>query len=359
MHFVDTDLVQQWDEKRGTCSTVDEVDAWFLDAYGGGGMEEKHAVYTMADVKLSVVDAFQPFVDRFIDTFMAANPNTIRNDRITSFINALYPEMREALEIEPAFSEWNDLAKRTEHLHAKLQKKARAKLAAVQSTQSASDLERWEKLTDRLERVEASIAALHTRGRGRGNSMPRGGRGGYAVYGNRPSPQVAYGFTPGRNAGSGWRGRYRGRGGMPGGVYRGRGGHNGFNNNSPVVPAILALSAAGGSGLKVLGETTISLSHPNNPEKKFLHTLLVTADTGYNLVLGQDFLKLKDPVVQYHYREDRLVVADLPVFYCWYDDGRKLMRVAPLQRTKVTKRSRALLRVDVDGVGEEETVILR
>uniref|UniRef100_A0A0G4IBS5 Uncharacterized protein n=1 Tax=Chromera velia CCMP2878 TaxID=1169474 RepID=A0A0G4IBS5_9ALVE len=27
IHFVDTDLVQQWDEKRGTCSTVNEVDA--------------------------------------------------------------------------------------------------------------------------------------------------------------------------------------------------------------------------------------------------------------------------------------------------------------------------------------------
>uniref|UniRef100_A0A0G4IBH7 Uncharacterized protein n=1 Tax=Chromera velia CCMP2878 TaxID=1169474 RepID=A0A0G4IBH7_9ALVE len=81
--------------------------------------------------------------------------------------------------------------------------------------------------------------------------------------------------------------------------------------------------------------------------------------TGYDLVLGQDFLKLKDPVMQYHYREDRLVVADLPVFHCWYDDGRKPMRVAPLHHTKVTKRSRALLRVDVDGVGEEETVILR
>uniref|UniRef100_A0A0G4F5S3 Uncharacterized protein n=1 Tax=Chromera velia CCMP2878 TaxID=1169474 RepID=A0A0G4F5S3_9ALVE len=134
MHFVDTDLVQQWDEKRRTCSTVNEVDAWFLDAHGGGGMEEKHAVYTMADVKLSVADAFQPFVDRFIDTFIAANPNTIRNHRITPFINALYPEMREALEIEPAFSEWNDLVKRTKHLHAKLQKKARAKLTAVQST---------------------------------------------------------------------------------------------------------------------------------------------------------------------------------------------------------------------------------
>uniref|UniRef100_A0A0G4HW38 Uncharacterized protein n=1 Tax=Chromera velia CCMP2878 TaxID=1169474 RepID=A0A0G4HW38_9ALVE len=129
--------------------------------------------------------------------------------------------------------------------------------------------------------------------------------------------------------------------------------------DSPVVPATLALSAAGGSGLKVLGETTISLSHPNNPEKKFPHILLVTADTGYDLVLGQDFLKLKDPVVQYHYREDRLVVADLPVFHCWYDDGRKPMRVALLRHTKVTKRSRTLLRVDVDGVGEEETVILR
>uniref|UniRef100_A0A0G4HR36 Peptidase A2 domain-containing protein n=1 Tax=Chromera velia CCMP2878 TaxID=1169474 RepID=A0A0G4HR36_9ALVE len=129
--------------------------------------------------------------------------------------------------------------------------------------------------------------------------------------------------------------------------------------DSPVVPAILALSAVGGSGLKVLGETTISLSHPNNPEKKFPHTLLVIANTGYDLVLWQDFFKLKDPVVQYHYREDRLVVADLPVFHCWYDDGRKPMCVAPLHRTKVMKRSHALLRVDIDGVGEEETVILR
>uniref|UniRef100_A0A0G4HA46 Reverse transcriptase domain-containing protein n=1 Tax=Chromera velia CCMP2878 TaxID=1169474 RepID=A0A0G4HA46_9ALVE len=79
--------------------------------------------------------------------------------------------------------------------------------------------------------------------------------------------------------------------------------------DSPVVLATLALSAAGESGLKVLGETTISLSHPNNLEKKFLHTLLVTADTGYDLVLGQDFLKLKDPVVQYHYREDSCVAS--------------------------------------------------
>uniref|UniRef100_A0A0G4HV34 Uncharacterized protein n=1 Tax=Chromera velia CCMP2878 TaxID=1169474 RepID=A0A0G4HV34_9ALVE len=131
IHFVDTDLVQQWDKKRGICSTSDEVDAWFLDAYGGGGIKEKHAVYMIVDVKLSVADAFQPFVDRFIDTFMAANPNTIRNHRIMAFINALYPEMQEALEIESAFSEWNDLVKRTEYLHAKLQKKARAKLAAV------------------------------------------------------------------------------------------------------------------------------------------------------------------------------------------------------------------------------------
>uniref|UniRef100_A0A0G4H752 Uncharacterized protein n=1 Tax=Chromera velia CCMP2878 TaxID=1169474 RepID=A0A0G4H752_9ALVE len=128
--------------------------------------------------------------------------------------------------------------------------------------------------------------------------------------------------------------------------------------DSPVVPATLALLAAGGSGLKVLGETTISLSHPNNPEKKFPHTLLVTADTGYDLILGQDFLRLKDPVVQYHYREDRLVVADLPVFHCWYDDRQKPMRVAPLRLTKVTKRSRVLLQMDVDGVREEETVIL-
>jgi len=64
----------------------------------------------------------------------------------------------------------------------------------------------------------------------------------------------------------------------------------------------------------VVGEITAKFSHPSLPKKVFPHRLTITEDSGYEAVLGQDFLKLLDPVVQYHYREDRLDVADLPSF---------------------------------------------
>uniref|UniRef100_A0A0G4HBR5 Uncharacterized protein n=1 Tax=Chromera velia CCMP2878 TaxID=1169474 RepID=A0A0G4HBR5_9ALVE len=77
---------------------------------------------------------------------------------------------------------------------------------------------------------------------------------------------------------------------------------------------MVGLSAVGQTGVLVVGEITAKFSHPSLPKKVFPHCLTVTEDSGYKAVLGQDFLKLLDPVVQYHYREDRLDVADLPSF---------------------------------------------
>uniref|UniRef100_A0A0G4F828 Reverse transcriptase domain-containing protein n=1 Tax=Chromera velia CCMP2878 TaxID=1169474 RepID=A0A0G4F828_9ALVE len=121
----------------------------------------------------------------------------------------------------------------------------------------------------------------------------------------------------------------------------------------------VGLPAVGQTGVSVVGEITAKFSHPSLPKKVFPHRLTVTEDSGYEAVLGQDFLKLLDPVVQYHYREDRLDVADLPSFEVWYEDGRKPMHVSAFTRTKVPKRARALVRVQVEGMEGEETVILR
>uniref|UniRef100_A0A0G4GXI0 Reverse transcriptase domain-containing protein n=1 Tax=Chromera velia CCMP2878 TaxID=1169474 RepID=A0A0G4GXI0_9ALVE len=121
----------------------------------------------------------------------------------------------------------------------------------------------------------------------------------------------------------------------------------------------VGLSAVGQTGVSVVGEITAKFSYPSLPKKAFPHRLTVTEDSGYEAVLGQDFLKLLDPVVQYHYHEDRLDVADLPSFKVWYEDGRKPMRVSAFTRTKVPKRARALVRVQVEGTEGEETVILR
>uniref|UniRef100_A0A0G4ID54 Uncharacterized protein n=1 Tax=Chromera velia CCMP2878 TaxID=1169474 RepID=A0A0G4ID54_9ALVE len=131
--------------------------------------------------------------------------------------------------------------------------------------------------------------------------------------------------------------------------------HADANVDRPTV----GLSAVGQTGVSVVGEITAKFSHPSLPKKVFPYRLTVTEDSRYEAVLGQDFLKLLDPVVQYHYHEDRLDVADLPSFEVWYEDGRKPIYAFAFTRTKVPKRARALMRVQVEGMEGEETVILR
>uniref|UniRef100_A0A0G4HVT3 Uncharacterized protein n=1 Tax=Chromera velia CCMP2878 TaxID=1169474 RepID=A0A0G4HVT3_9ALVE len=99
-HFEDPDLILWWNENSASATTLDEVDTLFLEAHGSTGMTQAHAVYGMADVRLNLKDDYNKFVERFVGVYIQANPNRRRNDRISSFINALYPELREELEIE-------------------------------------------------------------------------------------------------------------------------------------------------------------------------------------------------------------------------------------------------------------------
>uniref|UniRef100_A0A0G4I9M2 CCHC-type domain-containing protein n=1 Tax=Chromera velia CCMP2878 TaxID=1169474 RepID=A0A0G4I9M2_9ALVE len=293
----------------------------------------------MADVQLNLGDDYDAFVECFVDVYIQANPNRRRNDRISSFINALYPELREELEIEQIYTDWDQLKRRVGYLHAKQQKKARARIAGVQQRDERDELA---ELRKRLDQQAAQIAALRGRGRGRGGFTDRGrgrGRGGFGYYPVYPSPMHG-GHVFGTYGRGGFNSHFRGgHGGMRGrgGHYQQYGGNNGFNNGPPrcytcnqpghkafncpgqgndpdVDRPTVGLSAVGQTGVSVVGEIMAKFSHPSLPKKVFPHRLTVTEDSGYEAVLGQDFLKLLDPVVQYHYREDRLDIADLPSF---------------------------------------------
>uniref|UniRef100_A0A0G4HD29 Uncharacterized protein n=1 Tax=Chromera velia CCMP2878 TaxID=1169474 RepID=A0A0G4HD29_9ALVE len=103
-HFEDPDLILWWNENSTSTTTLDEVDTLFLKAHGSTGVTQAHAVYGMVDVRLNLGDDYDKFVERFVDVYIQANPNRKRNDRISSFINALYPELREELEIEQIYT---------------------------------------------------------------------------------------------------------------------------------------------------------------------------------------------------------------------------------------------------------------
>uniref|UniRef100_A0A0G4I5T9 Uncharacterized protein n=1 Tax=Chromera velia CCMP2878 TaxID=1169474 RepID=A0A0G4I5T9_9ALVE len=289
-HFEDPDLILWWNENSASATTSDEVDTLFLEAHGSTGVTQAHAVYGMADVRLNLGDDYDKFVERFVDVYIQANPNRRRNDRISSFINALYPELREELEIEQIYTDWDQLKRRVGYLHAKQHP---FRMDGPTGVQQRDERDELAELRKRLDQQAAQIAAL--RGRGRGHV-------------DRPT---------------------------------------------------VGLSAVGQTGVSVVGEITAKFSHPSLLKKVFPYHLTITEDSGYEAVLGQDFLKLLDPVVQYHYREDRLDVADLSSFKVWYEDGRKPMHVSAFTCTKVPKRARALVRVQVEGMEGEETVILR
>uniref|UniRef100_A0A0G4HPB4 Uncharacterized protein n=1 Tax=Chromera velia CCMP2878 TaxID=1169474 RepID=A0A0G4HPB4_9ALVE len=125
-HFEDPDLILWWNENSASATTSDKVNTLFLKAYGSTGVTQAHAVYGIADVRLNLGDDHNKFVERFVDVYIQANPNRRRNNRISSFINVLYPELREELEIEQIYTDWDQLKRRVGYFHAKQQKKARA-----------------------------------------------------------------------------------------------------------------------------------------------------------------------------------------------------------------------------------------
>eukprot|EP00820_Chromera_velia_P013296 Cvel_23830.t2-p1 / transcript=Cvel_23830.t2 / gene=Cvel_23830 / organism=Chromera_velia_CCMP2878 / gene_product=Cold shock protein 2, putative / transcript_product=Cold shock protein 2, putative / location=Cvel_scaffold2505:14235-25042(+) / protein_length=533 / sequence_SO=supercontig / SO=protein_coding / is_pseudo=false len=305
-HFEDPDLILWWNENSASATTSDEVDTLFLEAHGSTGVIQAHAVYRMADVRLNLGDDYDKFVERFVDVYIQVNPNRRRNDRISSFVNALYPELREELEIEQIYTDWDQLKRRVGYLHAKQQKKARARIAGVQQRDERDELA---ELRKRLDQQAAQIAALRGRGRGhrqidseQANSKKMEAEMVAVKVGPRPFMTMLL-FD------------------KPVSVLIDTGAETSFIDVNTTLHAdadvdrpTVGLSAVGQTGVSVVGEITAKFSHPSLPKKVFPHCLTVTEDSGYKAVLGQDFLKLLDPVVQYHYREDHLDVADLPSF---------------------------------------------
>uniref|UniRef100_A0A0G4FSW1 Reverse transcriptase domain-containing protein n=1 Tax=Chromera velia CCMP2878 TaxID=1169474 RepID=A0A0G4FSW1_9ALVE len=83
----------------------------------------------------------------------------------------------------------------------------------------------------------------------------------------------------------------------------------------------VGLVALGNNSVPCVGETIISeIAHPSDPGKTFEHPVLVAEGSGYDIVLGMDFLRWY-PEVRYAFEKDRLQVGDLPEFGVWYDDG--------------------------------------
>uniref|UniRef100_A0A0G4IAT0 Peptidase A2 domain-containing protein n=1 Tax=Chromera velia CCMP2878 TaxID=1169474 RepID=A0A0G4IAT0_9ALVE len=96
----------------------------------------------------------------------------------------------------------------------------------------------------------------------------------------------------------------------------------------------VGLVALGNNSVPYIRETISEIAHPSDPGKTFEHPVLVAEGSGYDIVLGIDFLRWH-PEVRYAFEKDRLQVGDLPEFGVWYDDGVELTKVCALKRTRV------------------------
>uniref|UniRef100_A0A0G4GR57 Peptidase A2 domain-containing protein n=1 Tax=Chromera velia CCMP2878 TaxID=1169474 RepID=A0A0G4GR57_9ALVE len=109
----------------------------------------------------------------------------------------------------------------------------------------------------------------------------------------------------------------------------------------------VGLVALGNNSVPYVGETIAEIAHPSDPWKTFEHPVLVAEGSGYDIVLGMDFLRWH-PEVRYTFEKDRLQVEDLPEFGVWYDDGVEPTKVCVVKRTRVPAWHRSLLHVRID-----------